>query len=452
MSTSSEFTRIARPSPLYLAAVIFLWGVFGFFTICQILSKDSNTQDPVKLKELRNTSLTPSKSSSNDWPQWRGPNRDGLSREIGLLTIWPEGGPRKLWEQPTGEGFSCLAVAKGRVITMVQDGSQEAIVCWNAGDGREMWRHRYPASFHHQFGNGPRSTPTIDGDLVFTIGATGIMTCLKLPPVAPPSKGGEKNNSPPSKDEGKNNSPPLEGGARGGANPEVLWTKSLLEEFGAKNLEWGIALSPLVEGDLVYVNPGGPDGRSLVALDKLTGAVRWQALPDIGSNSSPVSADCAGERQIIFFTERGLVAVTPDQGKLLWRYPWITDFGANIATPIVTGDYVFLSSAYGKGCGLVKIEKKDGGLTPNLVYKNRKMQNHFSSCVLYQDHIYGFNDVTLTCMEFKTGAVRWTQRGFDKGSLTIADVPAIYFGRIRQPGGGGSHSGRISRKKPLPVF
>jgi outer membrane protein assembly factor BamB len=387
MSTSSEFTRKARPSPLYLTAIVLLWGVFGFFTACQFLSQDSSAQDPERLKELRTVSLAVSRQSSSDWPQWRGPNRDGLSTETGLLTIWPEYGPRKLWEQPTGKGFSCTAVAQGKVITMLQDGDQEAIVCWSAETGSELWRYRYPASFHNEFGDGPRATPTIDGDLVFTVGATGIMTCLKMTD----------------------------------QKPELLWTKTLLEEFGAKNLPWGIAMSPLVVGDLVYVNPGGPDGKSLVAFEKLTGKVRWQALDDIGSDSSPVLAECAGVKQIVFFTGTAIVAVTPDEGKLLWRYPWVTDYGANIATPIVWGDYVYLSSAYAMGCALLKIDKTDSGMTAKLVYKNRKMQNHFSSCVLYQDHVYGFNDVLLTCMEFKTGKVRWTERGFDKGALTIAD-------------------------------
>src|SRR5262249_19542794 len=150
------------------------------------------------------------------------------------------------------------------------------------------------------------------------------------------------------------------------------------------------AHSPLVDGDLVFVNPGAPGGHSCAALDKRTGEIRWQALDDTAGNSSPVMAECAGIRQVIFFTERGLVALTPNDGKLLWRYPWVTEFGANIATPIVWGDYVFLSSGYGKGCALLKIEKNGSALEPTRVYKNTKMSNHFSTCVLYEDHLYGF--------------------------------------------------------------
>jgi outer membrane protein assembly factor BamB len=396
----TEFTRFARPSRLHLTAMVFLWGAFAFLTISVLIRTDGAVSDPVKLKELQNSPLTPKRqgisgqSSADDWPQWRGPNRDGVSTATGLLTAWPPAGPRKLWEASTGEGFSSMAVHQGRVYSMAQDGEQEAIICWDAETGRELWRHRYAASFRNSYGNGPRSTPTIDGDLLFAVGGTGIMTCLKISAI----------------------------------QPEVLWSKRLLEEFGAKNLTWGVANSPLVDGDLVYVNPGGPDGHSVAALEKLTGAVRWQALDDIAGYSSPIIADLADERQVIFFTERGLVGLTPDKGKLLWRFPWTTDYGTNIATPIVAGDYVFISSGYGTGCALVKIDKTDTGLAASLVYKNRNMKTHFSSGVRYHDHIYGFDDTLLICMELRTGAVVWKQKGFHKGALTIADGHLFILG------------------------
>ncbi len=174
----------------------------------------------------------------------------------------------------------------------------------------------------------------------------------------------------------------------------------------------------------------GPTAEPSRSLDKLTGAVRWQALDDTAAYGSPILADCAGQRQVIFFTETGLAALTPESGKLLWRFAWETDFGANIVTPIVTGDYVFISSGYGKGCALIKVEQTDAGLTTRLVYKNKKMITHFATCVLYQDHLYGFSDTTLTCMELRTGKVAWTERGFDKGSLTIADGRLYILGEM----------------------
>ncbi len=181
MTNAGESTTPARSRPLLVGVLTLLWAVFGFFTICQVLSKDSAARDPEKIKELQNATFTVATRSSSDWPQWRGPHRDGVSSETGLRLKWPEAGPRKIWEQPSGQGFSAVAVAGGRTITMVQDKDQEAVVCWNAETGAEMWRYRYAASFHNEFGNGPRATPTIDGDLVVTHGATGILTCLQIP-------------------------------------------------------------------------------------------------------------------------------------------------------------------------------------------------------------------------------------------------------------------------------
>jgi outer membrane protein assembly factor BamB len=372
--------------------------VFGLLSLAMWLPKEESSADAARLKELQKVALAAPLAAGADWPEWRGPRRDGVADSVsgnsGLLVVWPDGGPRKLWEVPTGEGFSAPAVTRGRVFIMVQDQDQEAIVCWDAVSGQELWRYRYPAHFQNPYGNGPRCTPTVDGDLIFIVGATGIMNCLR----------------------------------DHGDKAERLWTKSLLEEFGAANPPWGTAQSPLVEGDLVYINPGGPNGKSLVALDKNTGAVRWHSQDDPASDSSPMPANCTGRRQVIYFTVKGLVGVTPDEGKLLWRFPWETDFGANIATPIVAGDYVFLSSGYGKGCALVKIERDQDGLKAGQVYKNLKMKNHFATCVLFGEHVYGFDDTILTCMDFKTGKVAWKERGFDKGSLTIADGHLFVMG------------------------
>jgi outer membrane protein assembly factor BamB len=361
---------------------------------------EGNTfEDLQQLKELQAARFSQEKPvKAKDWPQWRGPNRDGVSTETSLLTAWPEGALEKLkvWQQPTGVGFSSMAVAGGRVITIVQDGDSEAVVCWHADTGKELWRYRYACKYENDFGSGPRSTPTIEGDFVYTVGATGIMHCLKLDP---------KDNK-----------------------GEKVWRKDLLDEFGAQNIRWGVAFSPLIEGNLIYTNPGGQDGNSLVALDKRDGTTVWKSQDDQAGYSSPVAVNCAGKRQIVFFTATGLVSVTPDSGALNWRFPWETEYGCNIATPIAIGDYVFISSGYSRGCTVVKIEASGGKLEAKRVYEHIKMCNHFSSCVLYKDHLYGFNDGILTCMEFRTGKVVWKERGFDKGSLLIADGHLIILG------------------------
>lgn len=391
MSTANEFTNFTRPSRLYVGLVLLLWGAFAFFTVVQLFRNDAppTAGERPQIVPQTEPKAAPAadKAVGHAWPQWRGPQRDGIATETGLRVDWPAGGPPKLWEHEAGEGFSSLAVVQGRIYTMLQDGTQEAIVCWDAGTGQEVWRHRYPARFTHKFGGGPRSSPCVDGDRLYAVGATGTMTCLAL----------------------------------GAVPPRVLWSKPLLEEFGAPNIQWGTSFSPLVDGSLVFVAPGGPGGRSLAALDKYTGAIRWQALDDPASPSSPVRAEIASQRQVVFLTGTGLVAVTPEHGTVLWRFPWKTDYDANVGTPVIAGDQVFIATGYGKGCALVKVDKTGQGLTAKLVYKNKRMMSHFTTGVLYQDHIYGFNDSTLTCMEWRSGNVAWTERGFDKGSLTIAD-------------------------------
>ena len=380
---------------------ICLLAAFAGVAILNVIQRGQGFTDAGLVNELGQSKLDEAKLVSPDWPGWRGPYRDGLCRETGLLQVWPADGPRRLWEKPTGAGFASMAVVQGKVLTMFQQGEDEAVVCWDAATGEEQWRFRYPAKYLNSYGNGPRSTPQVDGDLVYTVGGTGMLHCLKLNPA-------EKVG-------------------------EVVWRKDLLREFQAVNLRWGVAFSPLVEGDLLIVVPGGTDGNGVVALDKKTGMVRWRALDDPAGYSSPMAATLAGQRQVIVFTGLGLVGLDPSQGSLLWRFPWTTSYGVNAATPIVATsqdlNYVFLSSGYDYGCALLKIVKEGSTWEAQKVYQNKKMNNHFSSSVLYQDHLYGFNDATLTCLEFKTGTMKWRERGtFGKGSVLVADGRLIILG------------------------
>jgi outer membrane protein assembly factor BamB len=389
--------RSRRSGTLFLWLIGLLVVAFAGLALQQILSRNDDFTDAEGLRDLRNVKLTEASARGTGWPQWRGPNRDGVSTETGLLTNWPESGPRKLWERSAGKGYSSLAIADGRVYTLLQDGDFEAVVCWDADKGSELWRFRYPCQYQNSYGDGPRATPTVDGDVVYTVGGTGLMHCLKTKPATTAG--------------------------------ELVWKRDLLADFGAANLRWGVSFSPLVEGKLIFINPGGPDGHSIAALDKATGTLHWKNLDDPAGYSSPIAATAGGKQQIIFFTGKGLVGVVPDTGALLWSFPWETNYGCNIATPIAVGDYVFLSSGYGNGCAMLKIEPQaDGTLKPRKVYQNKRMSNHFSSSVRYRDHLYGFHDGTLTCMDFRTGKVAWTERGFDKGSLLVADGHLIILG------------------------
>ncbi len=397
MVTAGKRQRSGR---LYWWILAVLVLILGGLHLYRNFTPERFVSDAVLLQDLESASLAAPTSPSarlGQWPQWRGPNRDGVSVETGLLTSWPAGGPKLVWKAKSGEGYSSLAIDAGRVFTLLQDGEDETVVCWDADTGTERWRFRYPCKYLNDYGSGPRSTPTMDGDLVYTVGGTGIFHCLKA------------------------------------ATGEKVWRHDLLEQFQAENLQWGVSFSPLIEGDLVLTNPGGTNDSSLVAFDKRSGQLVWKGQNDQAGYSSPIAITAAGVRQIIFFTETGLVSVSPKDGSVYWRFPWETSYGCNIATPISAGDYLFISSGYGRGCALVKIVADgDGSLQAKRVYENNLMCNHFSSSVLYQDHLYGFNEGTLTCMELRTGKVVWKERGFKKGSPLIADGHLIILGESGQ--------------------
>ena len=337
---------------------------------------------------------------TDDWPQWRGPRRDGLSAETGLLTDWPRGGPRRVWRVQVGGGYSSPSIAGGRVYVTDKEGNEERVRCLEASSGKELWSHAYEVKYAGMdpgYAKGPRATPTIHDGRVYTLGATGIFLCLEAAP--------------------------KDGKAR------LLWRHNLLNEYEAKLPKWGVASSPLVVDDLVIVQPGGKKG-SVVAFDRVSGEQKWAALDDLSGYSSPVFTSAAGVRQVVCFTAQRMVGLRVEDGDLLWQFKWLTPNEANIATPIIADDYVFLSSDYGTGCALLELKAKgDGGVSarPVFVRRNKLMRNQFSTCVLHDNHLYGF-DVSgyggsgkLTCLDVRTFKEKWSERGSEKGCLLFAD-------------------------------
>lgn len=382
---------------------IYLWLSAGFLMILGgvaaylFLDRELFQGNSERMRKLEQADLSTGAGFDvgqlGEWPQWRGPLRDGISHETGLLASWPKDGPKQIWQAPAGEGYSSLAVFNRRAFTLFQDSQNEAIVSWDAETGQELWRYPYPSQYVDPQGSGPRSTPAVDGDRVYTVGAKGMLHCLKA------------------------------------TNGEIIWKHDLAVEFHGPVPRWGVSFSPLVHGDLVFTNPGGPNGNSIVAFNKMTGDVAWKNLDDPPAYSSPIAATIAGKRQIIFFTQTGLVSVSAEDGSLFWRFPWLTRFDANVATPIVVGDYVFISSGYDKGCAVVEITSGgDGSLQAKSVYEHNRMRNHFSTSVYYQDYLYGFDDATLVCMNFRTGQIAWKKKDFKKGSVLIADGKLIILG------------------------
>jgi outer membrane protein assembly factor BamB len=358
--------------------------------------------DRVKRLAAADLPVAAAQAARTDWPQWRGPSRDGVSLETGLLDEWPAAGPPVLWKKSIGRGFSSFAIASDRLYTMEQEaagttgaGIFECILCLDVRTGNEVWRYRYPSHFDERFGPGPRSTPAVDGESVYAVGPTGIMHCLRA------------------------------------GTGEKIWRRDLLDEFQGRPMQYGVAFSPLVDGDHVYVSPGGPAGNSVAALDKSTGRLAWKSHDDPASYSSPIAATLAGSRQILFLTNTELVSFSAD-GAALWHYPWKTEDGFNIASPIAFGNYVFISSGYGKGCALLEVTvAPDGSPKVGRVYEHNRMRPYFASPVRLGEFLYGFDQTDLVCMNVRSGAIIWREKGLRdvrKGSLLAADGHLIILG------------------------
>ncbi|HEV8189173.1 MAG TPA: PQQ-binding-like beta-propeller repeat protein [Pyrinomonadaceae bacterium] len=320
--------------------------------------------------------------SAADWPQWRGPNRDGISKETGLLKQWPAEGPPLVWKASgAGGGYSSFSVANGKLYTMGLRGEREYVVAFDVATGKEAWSTPHGSAFRNDRGDGPRGTPTVDGDRVYALGGSGDLTALD---------------------------------ARTG---KIVWSKNVLKEFGGSNITWGISESPLVLGDKVLVNPGGP-GASIVALNKANGALIWKSQSDKAGYSSAIPVEVNGTTQVVFFTAERAVGLDAKDGRLLWEYGKPANNVANVATPIARGNRVFISSDYDTGGGVVEIKADNKAQE---VWFTKNMRNHHSSSVLIGDYLYGFSSAILTAIRFDTGEIAWRDRSVGKGSLVYAD-------------------------------
>ena len=328
----------------------------------------------------------PGKKSKNDWPQWRGPNRDGISKETGFLKTWPEGGPKILWSAPSGDGYSGMSVTNGKLYTMYGQGSDEIAICLDAESGAELWRFRMDSKYTNQWGHGPRATPTVDGNLVFVLSGKGKLFALNA------TKGTE------------------------------VWGHDLHNEYGGKIPTWGVSTSPLVEGNMLIVDVGGKDGHGLVAFNKKDGKVIWKSHSGIPGYSAPIAVTVNGTRQILSFAGKALVSVSPKDGKQYWHYSWVTSYDVNAATPVfIKPDKVFISSGNNKGAAVLKMKAANGTVEVEALWKSRIMRNFFSSSILVGEHLYGFDEGTLRCVNVNTHESKWAKRGFSKGSLMYAD-------------------------------
>jgi len=336
-----------------------------------------------------------------DWPQWRGPNRDSVCTETGLLQQWPKEGPKLLWEiTGLGPGYSSVSIAKGRLYTMGDRGKAQFVYAYDLSTQKELWA----AMVGKSHDDGPRCIPTVDDGFVYAIGTSGDLVCVAA-------------------DSGK-----------------VVWTKNLLKDLGgASNPQWKYSESPLIDGDRLLCTPGGHKA-VMAALNKKTGEVIWQCpMPDIGKNgkkeagyASIVISNGAGVKQYVQLTNEGVVSVSAD-GKFLWGYNRVANRVANIPTCVVDGDYVFTSTAYETGAALLKLVKDGDGVKAQEVYwlDKKQFQNHHGGFVKIGDYVYGghnHNKGEPTCVEMKTGKIVWhaDQPGKGSGCVLYADGN-LYF-------------------------
>lgn len=310
---------------------------------------------------------------AEDWPQWHGLRRDGTWHVSGLPERFPTAGLNSRWRRPIGGGYAGIAVSGGRVYTLdrrTEPAEVERVLCLDAAIGRDLWTHEYPVRYDKmEYGNGPRSTPTVHDGRVYTFGARGHLMCLDA--------------------------------ARG----TVLWSKDTVREYHARVPTWGHACSPLVDGDRLIVQIGGEPGACLVAFDWLTGKEIWRNLPDRPGYSSPVIMDMPGSRQLVYWTPEHLTGLDPATGKVLWQIPYVTDYDVTISDPVGDGGMVLVSD-YWKGSKAVRLDRR--GTEPSLVWQGPRLSLLMSTPLVRDGHVYALDKRDgLKCIELKTGNVKW---------------------------------------------
>ena len=319
-----------------------------------------------------------------DWPQWRGDSRRDHSPDKGLLAQWPQNGPKQVWSfDNAGLGYAGFAISKDSLFTMGLRDGQEFLIAVNASTGKELWSSPAGSKYPNNWGDGPRMTPTVDGDRVFAIGGQGLLICVEA------------------------------------KNGKLIWSKNLVTDLGGQLQDWGYTESPLVVGDIVICTPGGPQG-TLAGLDKSSGAVRWRTsgLTDKAQYSSPILIQHDGQPQVVQLVMNRFFGVSPKDGSVLWK----KDFPGRVAvipTPIYEDGIVYVTAGYGVGCEAVRLGTNNSIAA---LYSNKVMKNHHGGVICVDGYLYGHSDgAGWVCQELKTGKEIWSHKGFGKGSVTYAD-------------------------------
>jgi outer membrane protein assembly factor BamB len=318
-----------------------------------------------------------STAEAEDWPRWRGPRADGTWNAPAIPEKWPDAGPKQLWKQPIGGGYAGISVVGKRVVTMDRQKEPEEverILCLDADTGRELWQHKYPVAYGMlDYGNGPRAAPTIESGRVYTLGALGHVTCVDL-------------------ETGKH-----------------VWSIDTVKEHKAAIPTWGLAASPVIDGDRVIVHVGAKPGGCLLALDRLDGRVIWKGGDDPAGYCTPIFIEHAGRRQLIAWTPEHIVGHNPADGAVLWKVPYKVTYGVSIATPIFQDGLVFVAG-YWEGSKAIRLGENP--TDAELAWEDTRNLRGLMSQPLYdRGHVYLLDKgLGLTCFELKSGKKLWDDK------------------------------------------
>jgi len=327
---------------------------------------------------------------ADDWPQWRGVSRNGITPEKDWTVEWPAEGPAVAWRSKVGLGFSSVSVVGDRVFTLGHGDEKDHVMCLDAGSGRELWRHSFPSELGDKFfEGGTTGTPTVASDRVHVLNRWGEALCLEA------------------------------------ASGKVVWRVNVVEQTGARVPDWGFSGSPVVMGDRVYLNVG----EGGLALSSKDGSVVWKSGTRSAGYSTPVFHGEGDRRWMLVGSAQGYAAMRPGDGTEVWKIRWLTQYGVNAADPIIDGDRMFLSTGYGKGGAMFRLGEGE----PEQLWKTKGLRTQMNPAVLWKGHLYGVDGDTtekasLKCIEFATGDEKWSRAGFGSGGVIIAGDRLVALG------------------------
>jgi outer membrane protein assembly factor BamB len=329
---------------------------------------------------------------AGDWATFLGPDHTGVSRETGLLKKWPEKGPPEVWRIKLGETYASPSVVRGALVVFHRVENEEVVECLDPASAKAKWRFAYPTAYRDRwnYNGGPRSAPTIEGGKVYTLGAEGKLHCLDL------------------------------------VTGKAIWSRSLLGDLFQVPIQnyFGVGVAPRIDGDAILINLGDERQGCVVGIDKKTGKTLWKSGEDGASYSTPVCADAGKSRLAFFLTREGLLCCSVADGSIKGTYPFRSrdPLSANAASPVVIGDQVFLTASYGVGSALLKFDEK--GVKE--VWRNKALGSHWATPIHVDGYLYGFDgrheyEAELRCVRVTDGEVMWSKKGYERGSLTLAE-------------------------------